>query len=518
MAKPLKFPARTGSLKPCPENDDRQPKVSAIMDGAERDRSSRQRSVDRRTVVRAGALGLMGIGIDRLLAGQALAERASLEGAGTPRARSVIYIFLSGGLSQLDSFDMKPDRPSEIRGPFRSIETRTPGLRICEHLPLLAARSEHWSICRSLTHPYNEHSQGHMVMLSGRSELPAGFDPNRPRSSDWPSMAAIASDALPGEAGLPPVAVLPERLVHRTGRTLPGQFAGLMGPSRDPLFLDLSAFTSSAYGAYPEYDFQHEKGRTSRADPRFALPELTLGAPLTRARLGRRTQILEMVRRQQIELERSASVASFSKFHRMAIEMLTEPSVAAAFDITRVDDATLDRYGRNSFGWSLLMARRLVGAGVRLVQVHLGNNETWDTHVNAFHNLENFLFPPTDRAVSALLDDLVAEDSLDETLVIMAGEFGRTPRISSIGQGHPPGRDHWGRVQTVWFAGGGVEGGREVGSSDADAGEPRDDPQRPENLAATIYHALGIPAQATWTEQSGRPHSIHVADPIGGLF
>ena len=178
----------------------------------------------------------------------------------------------------------------------------------------------------------------------------------------------------------------------------------------------------------------------------------------------------------------------------------------------------LDRYGRHAFGWSLLMARRLVEAGVNLVQVNLGNNETWDTHGNIFPHLKDKLFPPTDQAVSALLDDLNESGLLDSTLIVMAGEFGRTPRISTLPQFYKlPGRDHWGKVQTVFFAGGGVQGGRVVGSSDKIGGFPRSDPQTPENLAATIYQALGLPQTVAWHDAQDRPHFIYRGEPIAGL-
>jgi uncharacterized protein (DUF1501 family) len=198
---------------------------------------------------------------------------------------------------------------------------------------------------------------------------------------------------------------------------------------------------------------------------------------------------------------------------------LVDKRIRQAFDVVNADVATLDRYGRNSFGWSLLMARRLVEAGVNLVQVNLGNNETWDTHGEAFPHLKDKLFPPTDRALSALLDDLHATGLLDSTLIVMAGEFGRTPKISHLPQYYKlPGRDHWGRVQTVFFAGGGIAGGRAIGSSDKIGAFPAAEPQTPDNMAATIYHALGIPATAVWQDDLDRPHHVYFGDPIRGLF
>jgi len=192
--------------------------------------------------------------------------------------------------------------------------------------------------------------------------------------------------------------------------------------------------------------------------------------------------------------------------------------VRDAFDMARVPGKVQDRYGRNAFGWSLLMARRLVEAGVNLVQVNLGNNETWDTHGNAFPHLKDKLFPPTDQALSALLEDLHTSGLLESTLIVMAGEFGRTPKISTLPQFYKlPGRDHWGAVQTVFFAGGGVRGGTVVGASDRVAAYPKAEPQTPENLAATIYHALGVPQTAHWRDAEQRPHYVYHGDPIKGL-
>jgi uncharacterized protein (DUF1501 family) len=182
-------------------------------------------------------------------------------------------------------------------------------------------------------------------------------------------------------------------------------------------------------------------------------------------------------------------------------------------------DDVQDRYGRNSFGWSLLMARQLVEAGVSLVQVNLGNDESWDTHEKAFHNLAHYLLPPTDRAVSALIDDLDEHGLLDDTLIVMAGEFGRTPRVFTTegAKSNLPGRDHWGAVQTVFFAGGGLKGGMVVGSSDAIGAYPQADPQTPENMAATIYQALGLPPTIVWNDSLNRPHHVYHGEPIAGL-
>ena len=221
---------------------------------------------------------------------------------------------------------------------------------------------------------------------------------------------------------------------------------------------------------------------------------------------------------QRRTLEAAAECQQFDHHRQAAVSLLADPKVRHAFDVTNAEPAIQERYGRNSFGWSLLMAFRLIEAGVNLVQVNLGNNETWDTHGDAFPRLKDKLFPPTDRAVSALLDDLIATGRLDRTLIVMAGEFGRTPRISTLPKAfHGPGRDHWGGVQTVFFAGGGVRGGTVVGTSDKVGGYPASSPQRPENMAATIYDAMGIPPTAAWHDELDRPHAIYHGEPIAGL-
>lgn len=469
--------------------------------------------ISRRTALQAGAVGLLGLGMNHLTPLRALAGSS----APPAKARSVIYIFLSGGLTQLDSFDLKPDAPAEIRGEFRPIDTQTPGVRICEHLPLLAQRSRLWALCRSLTHPYTGHSQGHLAMLTGRTPMPPGFNDSKPKPTDWPSVAAVANQILPRRNNLPPAVVLPESLVHREGRVIPGQFAGEMGARWDPWVIAASPYNPTSYGAYPQYGFHFERGNENPKNWKFEAPSLTLPEGLTRNRLVDRLDLLGGVEKQLRCLERHAEMASFGRHREQALSLLAESKVRRALDVVRADATTQDRYGRNLFGWSLLMARNLVEAGVNLVQVNLGNNETWDTHEAAFPLLKNNLFPPTDKALSALLDDLSALGLLDSTLIVMAGEFGRTPKISKLPSSKLPGRDHWGSVQTVFFAGGGVRGGTLVGSSDKIGGHPHTDPQTPETMAATIYDALGIPPTAMWRDAVDRPHHIYHGQPIRGL-
>ncbi|HEX7447435.1 MAG TPA: DUF1501 domain-containing protein [Pirellulales bacterium] len=471
-------------------------------------------TLSRRTWIQAGSIGLLGLGMNHLPALRAA------NAAATPNqapAQSVIYIFLSGGLAQHDSFDLKPTAPDNIRGEFRPIATRTPGIDICEHLPMLAARSHRWALVRSLTHRSNDHSAGHHIMLTGRGELPQGFNPNAPRPGDWPSIAAIAAHSTAPRNNLPPAVVLPERLIHNTGRVIPGQFAGILGQRYEPWFVDASPFHATSYGAYPEYQFDHQE--RGHADGRlFQAPNLSLPQGIDGPRFRNRLAVLDELQRQRQRLEQAAERNDFDRYRQGIISLLADPRVQTAFDVTRADEATQDRYGRNAFGWSLLMARRLVEAGVNLVQVNLGNNETWDTHGEAFPHLKDKLLPPTDRALSALLDDLQAAGLLSSTLVVMAGEFGRTPKVTHLPQHYKlPGRDHWGAVQTVFFAGGGVRGGTVVGSSDKIGAFPASQPQTPENMAATIYRALGIPPLAVFHDALDRPHAIYHGEPISGL-
>ncbi len=478
-------------------------------------------SFSRRSAVQAGALGLLGLGMNHLEPLRALAKPTATAKGPNGKARAVIYIFLSGGLAQHDSFDMKPEAPDTVRGDFKPIDTAVPGLQVCEHLPLLAARSDKWSIVRSLAHKQPEHSAGHLLMLTGRSILPAGFNTSKPMPTDWPSLAAVAGAVMtPRNNNLPPAVVLPETLIHRTGRVIPGQFAGEMGSHRDPMFLELCRFNSTAYGAYPTYAFNHQQldGTVKLEDFKFQAPNLSLPAELPAQRFDGRLELLESISRQRADLDRLASQEPFDRHRQRAISLLADPKTQQAFDVAHVDGRTLDRYGRHTFGWSLLIARQLVEAGVNLVQVNLGNNETWDTHGNAFPHLKNFLFPPTDQAVSALLDDLDERGLLESTMVVMAGEMGRTPRLSTLGKFYQTaGRDHWG-TQSVFFAGGGVQGGRVVGATDKIGAYPVADDQTPENLGATIYHGLGLPRETAWNDPSGRPHFVYHAEPIAGLF
>ena len=298
-------------------------------------------------------------------------------------------------MSQLDSFDLKPNAPAEIRGEFQPIATRVNGIRICEHLPLLAQRSHRWALCRSLTHPSNAHSIANHIMHTGRTKLPLGSGLEA-RRTDWPAMAAVVGQVLRRRADLPPAAILPETLIE--GSPYPGQSAGAMGNRWDPWVIQASPSNRNSHGAFPEYDFLEDGRRPTASGLRFQAPVLGLPEDWTPDRLSDCVGLLQSIEGHQRALERHAAVASFDHNRQRALSLLNDGRVRAAFDVCNADPKVQERYGRNSFGWSLLMAYRLIEAGVSLVQVNLGNFKTWDTHQAQFPKFKNYLLPPMDRA------------------------------------------------------------------------------------------------------------------------
>jgi hypothetical protein len=470
-------------------------------------------SLDRREMIQAGALGLLGVTLPELFRAEA---RASPE---SKRAKSVIFLFQSGGPPQHETFDLKPDAPDTIRGEFKPIATSTPGMDICEHLPRLAKRSKHFAILRSLTHKSNDHSAGTHIMLTGKNDLPAGFNPNKPSGTDWPSMAAAVQYAL-APRNAPTAAILPHLLIHRTGRTLPGQQAGLMGSRYDAWVIEAAA-KCTGYGACPACFFHDGKTKFSHGDGAlFQPPHLQLPEYLSVGRVQSRHALLDRIEHQQRTLDQAGESQDLDKFQQQALDLLTSGRVRRAFNLEEEGPRVLDAYGRHLFGKSFLLARRLVEAGVRMVHVNIGNQETWDTHERAFINLKDFLLPPFDQALSALLDDLDARGILEETLIVTGGEFGRTPKIFAFSGAISgmPGRDHWGAVQSCLFAGGGVRGGTVVGSSDKQGGYPNTNPRTPADLAATVFSTLRIDPRLEFKDAQGRPLVLCEGERIGELF
>jgi hypothetical protein len=473
----------------------------------------------RRSALQAGAVGLLGLGLaelSKIRAQAAEARRAA--GVRTDdrgHARSVIFIFLTGGLSHVDSFDLKPEAPDTIRGEFQPIATRTPGIQICEHLPMLAARSDKWTLIRSVATASNGHEEACHMLLTGRLDLPVGFSTqNVPNPNEWPSMPALVNFAKAGRGrnNLPPAVVLPEPSVNEAGRVRPGQYAGRLGPRWEAWHLHMAARCALGNGACP-HCFRFEGTPFEHAAPTiFETPTLTLPDGGS-SRLRGRVSLLEHIDEQRRNFDRGALSESVDRHRQQALSVLSDPRTRQAFEVECADPRILARYGRNKFGLSLLMASRLVEAGVNLVQVNLGKNSSWDTHRRNFVNLKENLFPYFDRSVSALLDDLAVSGRLQQTLVIVAGEFGRTPRIN-----RDAGRDHWGPVMSVLLAGGGIPGGRVIGASDRIGAQPSADRQTPENLAATLYSALGIAPEMTWHDTDGRPYELCRATPVPGLL
>ena len=477
------------------------------------------RRLNRRAILRAGAIGALGLDLATV---QSMRSQANPESA-SGHAKSVLFVFLSGGLSQLDSFDMKPDAPDSIRGEFKPVATKTPGVFYCEHLRKIAQHSDKLALVRSVTHGSNEHNAAHTIMLTGRSELPPGYNENKPQPTDWPAITSIAGRLTGSRSkGLPTGVVVPQRLLNMNqgGVVIPGQFGGQMGPRFDPWFVEASPYRGNdVKGAYPDFAYRRRDEKRVVDKSQFRAPVLALPEGLTNERLTRRAQMLASIENQRRELEQHASIQRLDRFRQSAVSLLTDPKVQHAFDVVQADDATADRYGRNLFGWTLLMAKRLVQSGVPLVQANLGNFNTWDLHGGIFPMSRDLLYPPADQAIGALLDDLSESGLLDETLVVIASEFGRTPRIFRLPRVYKTaGRDHWGAVQTVLFAGAGVRGGNVIGSSDKIGAYPDSSPQRPEDFAATIYNALGLPPTASWPDTDGRPHYIYHGRPIPGLW
>lgn len=459
-------------------------------------------------MLQAGSIGLMGLGMADVSAARAMAQHFQ----NTPE-KSVIFVFLNGGISHQDSFDMKPEAPAEVRGEFRPIATRTAGLEICEHLPLLAQQSERFALVRSMASGSSGHEEACHMLFTGRLDFPAGFSLARvPSPNEWPSLASQVTYLTQGRNQLPPAAVLPQVSVNEANAFRPGQWAGKLGAKYEAWHLHVAAACALGNGACPNCFRFEGTPFTHESSTVFDMPVLSLPEG-GRGRLGNRVELLSSIEGQQRRLEKGAESAKIDRNRQQAISVLADPRVQGAFDVENADQKTTDRYGKNKFGLSLLMARRLVEAGVNMVQVNLGKNSSWDTHRRNFPNLKDNLMPYMDRAVSGLLDDLAESGLLDDTLVVVTGEFGRTPKINPDG-----GRDHWGPVMTSLFAGAGVRGGTVIGATDKIAAQPVSDRHTIENMAATVLNTLGVPRDSQWIDFDGRPYEVYRGEPIVGLI
>jgi len=455
----------------------------------------------RRHALQAGAVGALG------------ALAAPAHSAPAPRSdKSVLFVFINGGISQHDSFDLKPEAPSDIRGEFQPISTATPGIQICEHLPEFAKRSNDYALVRSIATDSSGHEEACHMLFTGRLDLPPGFSvDNVPNPNEWPSIAAQLTYALRDRGGLPPAAVLPQPSVNEANRYRPGQYAGRIGSRWEAWHLDIAAKCPLGNGACPNcfrFDGAHFE---HAAHSIFDLPLLDLPAGGT-PRLTSRVNLLT-ASEQQHQLASQPLLTEVDRNRRQALSILSDERTRQAFDVERADPAVIERYGRNKFGLSLLMASRLLESGVRFAQVNLGKNSSWDTHVRNFANLKQNLLPYFDQSLSALLDDLRESGRLDDTLVVITGEFGRTPKINK-----DAGRDHWGPVMTSIFAGAGVRGGQVIGRTDGLGAYPTEDAVTVEHVAATMFDTLGIPKGQEWQDIDGRPHAMYRGERIEKLF
>jgi hypothetical protein len=409
----------------------------------------------------------------------------------------VILAFCPGAPSHIDTWDPKPEAPAQVRGEFSSIATRTPGLRVTEHLPALALLSDRFSLIRSMTHGEREHEPGSHAMLAGLPRAPANASERANRSTDWPNLGSVFAYARPAPPDLPTAVVLPTKLTFE-GYSFPGQNAGFLGARYDPW---------------------HIEGDPN--DPGFQPPSLDLPEGLSLSRVGGRNNLLAEVDARRHELERAGEADRLDDFRRKAVALLASRRARDAFDLTREDPRLRDRYGRHLMGQGLLLARRLVEAGVGLVQVNLGVMNHWDTHNDNFTTLKNTLLPPFDRGVSALIEDLHARGLADEVLLIVTGEFGRTPRVgqkTTVANATSSGRDHWGGVFTTLVSGGGTRSGLVLGASDKIGAYPATTSYTPADLAATVFRQAGIDPAQEVRDMFGRPFRLNSGTPIATLL
>jgi hypothetical protein len=445
--------------------------------------------VTRREFLRVGGLGVAGLTLPALLRARAAAGPAP-----RGKAKSVIQLFMWGGPSQLETFDLKPNAPDGIRGDFRPIATRTPGIRICEHLPLLAAATERYAIVRSLTHTGVNHGTSAYHMLTGHIHITPGTL-RHPTPNDYPSVGCAVGTFGRQPRDLPAYVALPSVLYDGDGGEVPGQGPGLLG-QRQAAFL--------------------VQGDPTRPD--FTLDALTLADDQSVRRLRGRMRLQEALDQQAERLAKQPGPQTMDSHYERAFRLLQSTAARRAFNLASEPTKVRERYGWHHFGQSCLLARRLVEASVPMVTAYwnspsLVTDESWDTHGNTFGRMKDHLLPNFDRAMTALLEDLEAHGLIDETLVVWHGEFGRTPKLNKSA-----GRDHWGFCQSVLLAGAGVRGGQVYGSSDATAAYAADLPVSPDDLAATIFTSLGIRLDQELRDPQGRPLPLCDGKPVRGLF
>jgi len=457
----------------------------------------------RREVLRAGGLSLFGsMTLPRLL-------QAAAHGPGRPpaQARSIILLNLFGGPSHLDMFDMKPEAPAEVRGEFRPIATSVSGLQICEHMPRIARWMHKATLIRSVTHTYNSHNP--YAVLTG---FTGGDDRENyyTKRSDHPGISAVCQYLGIGPHDLPGSVYLPALPGYSQGLRRAGPYGGYLGRQYDPLFADCD----------PKFPREFDQNQsfydpvTPFGEPR--LPTLESAAELTIDRFRRRTSLLGEVDRQLAGLESSRDLATMDHFQRKAIELLTSSRARGAFDLSAEPESTRQRYGKSLFGTSLLIARRLVEAGVTFVGMTTESRGAghWDAHEKNFSMLKTFNLPNLDEISAALIEDLNSRGLLETTLVVIMGEMGRAPRVNG-----KAGRDHWPQCGFAVLFGAGVKEGFVLGASDKIGAYPTERPVSPGDLVATLYHLLGVDSQMMLPDLTGRPiHIAHGGTPVAEIL
>jgi Protein of unknown function (DUF1501) len=444
----------------------------------------------RRSLLRIGGLGVLGLSLPGLL-------RASERGGRLKvRAKSVIFLHQYGGPSHHDTFDMKPNAPAQVRGEFQPIATSVPGLQICERLPRVASVMDKVTVVRSIRHEMKNHNSAGYYSLTGYAP-PTDDQRLRDTLDLIPAYGSIVDRLAPAKAGVPTFVSYP--YVIADGSITPGQHASFLGKAHDPLFI-----------------------RQDPNSPDFRLPELSLPDNLSLQRLENRREVLKLIDEQADLLEFSARARGIDAHYERALTMLSSPGVKKAFDLSAEPTAVREKFGRTTYGQGCLLARRLVEAGARFINVYFsqsigGCEGGWDTH--GFNDkpmypiLKNYLLPITNQTLPTLLEDLDDRGLLDTTLVVWMGEFGRSPKINNIA-----GRDHWPQCYPAILAGGGVKRGHVFGASDKTGAFPANDPLRPDDLSATMFHLLGIDPKTEVTDALNRPLPISTGKVIEGVL
>ncbi len=457
-----------------------------------------QGQLDRRAFFRSGNISLFG----SLTAGLALSARAGVQTHKQGRAKACILLFQVGGPYQCDTLDPKPRASEEIRGPFKPIATAVPGMQISAALPKTASLARHWSVIRSVHHRIRCHNPAIYCSLVGREATDAMAISNRTAANrtDHPHYASVLSRLKPGMKSMPRHVIVPDVVFNGPARS-PGLTAGFLGSRFDPFIL----------GANPTAED-------------FAIAHMSLPENVSAERLRARNRLLNQLDNESGAPLNGRCTGDRDESYRQAFDVLATDRFRQAFDLEREPARLRDRYGRHLMGQGALLARRLIEAGVPFVTVFSHTRvekESWDTHNRHDELCKEVLLPPADQSLSAMIEDLHVRGMLPDVLVLWMGEFGRTPRRGvnfSNNTNNVGGRDHWCNCYSVLLAGGGVQGGRVIGSSDANAGYPQERPVHVSDLAATIYHALGIDPRSELHDIQGQVRSICDGHPVTELF